>query len=171
MSQWIAPMRTFALFAGFFLSASLSAGATLVEVKEPAAIAQAFAPQAALRMINVWATWCVPCVEEIGDIGAISHLFGGDVSVVGVSLDDMIPADRDATKRKVATFLDTKRITYRNVYYSGNSDALADSLRFNGEIPITIIYDRNGRELWRRQGKIDRQKTIATIRKLLRRNR
>jgi hypothetical protein len=83
----------------------------------------------------------------------------------------MIPADRAATKRKVETFLDQKKIRYGNIYYSGNSDALADSLRFNGEIPITIIYDRSGRELWRQQGKIDRQKTAAEIRKLLRRNR
>ena len=171
MSQWIAPMRTFALFAAFCLSASTAAAAKLVEVKEPARIAQAFSAKAPLRMINVWATWCVPCVEEIGDIGAISNLFASDVSVIGVSLDDMIPSNRDAMKRKVEAFLDQKKIRYSNIYYSGNSDALADSLRFNGEIPITILYDRNGRELWRQQGKIDRQKTIATIRKLLRRNR
>ena len=171
MSPWIAPMRTFALFAVFFLSASLAGAAQLVEVKEPSGIAQAFSRRAPLRMLNVWATWCVPCVEEIGDIGAISNMFGSDVSVVGVTLDDMIPADRAATKRKVTAFLDQKKIRYSNLYYSGNSDALADSLRFNGEIPITILYDRNGRELWRRQGKIDRQKTIAEIRKLLRRNR
>jgi thiol-disulfide isomerase/thioredoxin len=164
-------MRTFALFAVFCLSASLAGAATLVEVKEPARIAQAFSSRAPLRMLNVWATWCVPCVEEISDIGAISDLFGSSVSVIGVSLDDMIPADRDATKRKVETFLMTRKITYSNVYYSGNSDALADSLRFNGEIPITIIYDRDGRELWRQQGKIDRQKTVAEIKKLLRRNR
>jgi len=93
------------------------------------------------------------------------------VSMVGVSLDDMIPGDRAATRHKVESFLDQKKVAYRNIYYSGDSDKLADTLRFNGEIPITIIYDRSGRELWRRQGKIDRQKTISEIRKLLRRNR
>ena len=154
-------MPTFALFAAFFLNA-----ATLVEVKDPAKIPQSFAAAAPLRVVNVWATWCVPCVEEISDLGAISKQFP-QISMVGVSLDDMIPADREATKRKVASFLDQRKITYSNLYYSGNSDALADALRFDGEIPITIIYDRKGRELWRQQGKIDRQKTIATIRKLL----
>ena len=171
MSQWIAPMRTFALFAAFCLSPSLAGAATLVEMKEPARIAQAFSSRAPLRMLNVWATWCVPCVEEISDIGAISDLFGSSISVIGVSLDDMIPADRNATKRNVEKFLAGKKINYSNVYYSGNSDALADSLRFNGEIPITILYDRNGRELWRQQGKIDRQKTVAEIKKHLRRMR
>jgi hypothetical protein len=87
-----------------------------------------------------------------------------------VSLDDMIPADRSSTKQKVIAFLDGNRIRFPNVYYRGSSDALADYLRFSGEIPITIIFDRNGRELWRQQGKLDRQKTIAEIRKLLRRH-
>ncbi len=164
-------MRTFGLFAAFCLSIASAGAAKLVEVKEPARIADAFSTRAALRVVNVWATWCVPCVEEISDLRAIGEMFGSQLSIVGVSLDDMIPGDRAATQRKVASFLDQKRISYSNLYYSGNSDALADALRFNGEIPITIIYDRNGRELWRQQGKIDRQKTIAEIKKLLRRNR
>ena len=164
-------MRTFALFAAFCLSASAAPSAKLVELKEPARIADGFSSKAPLRAINVWATWCVPCVEEISDLGAISDMFGPDLSIIGVSLDDMIPADRAETKRKVESFLDARKINYSNIYYSGNSDALADSLRFSGEIPITIIYDRNGHELWRHEGQIDRQKTIAEIRKLLRRNR
>ena len=156
----------YALFAVFCLNA-----ATLFEVKEPAKITQAFSARAPLRVVNVWATWCVPCVEEISDLRAISQTFGSDVSMVGVSLDDMIPGDRAATQKKVAAFLDQKKVSYSNIYYSGDGDKLADTLKFNGEIPITIIYDRNGRELWRQQGKIDRQKTIAEIKKLLRRNR
>ena len=164
-------MRAFALFAAFCLSLTPTQAANLVEVKEPARIADAFSPRSSLRLMNVWATWCVPCVEEMNDLRAIDATFGPEVSIVGVSLDDMIPGDRAATRRKVVAFLDQKKINYSNVYYSGNNDALADALRFSGEIPITIVYDRNGHELWRQQGKLDRQKTIAEIRKLLRRTR
>ena len=165
-------MRTYALFAAFFLSVAAAAtAASLVEVKNPARIADAFSGQASVRVINVWATWCVPCVEEMADLRAIDAQFGPEVSIVGVSLDDMIPGDREAMRRKVVAFLDQEKIAYRNVYYSGNNDALADALRFSGEIPITIIYDQNGRELWRQQGRLDRQKTIAEIKKWLRRNR
>ena len=163
-------MRTFALFAVICLSASIARPARLTEVKEPAAVAKAFSPGASLRVVNVWATWCVPCVEEMSDLGAIRNAFGPEVSMIGVSLDDMVPDDRARTKKKVEAFLDQKKISYSNLYYSGNSDALADALKFSGEIPITIIYDHSGRELWRQQGRIDRQKTIAEIRKLLRRN-
>lgn len=165
-------MRAFVPFAAFCLSVAAAAGgANLVELKEPARIADMFSAKSPVRVVNVWATWCVPCVEEMGDLGTISNTFGTRVSLVGVSLDDMIPGDRAVTRRKVQNFLDQKRITYINIYYSGNSDALADKLRFNGEIPITIIYDRNGREIWRQQGKLDRDEAIAEIRKLLGRKR
>src|SRR5262249_32798111 len=99
-------MRTFAPFAAFCLSLATSAGAaTLVEVKDPARIPDNFAAAAPVRLVNVWATWCVPCVEEMADLGTISRTFGSKVSLVGVSLDDMIPGDRTETKRKVVTFL------------------------------------------------------------------
>jgi thiol-disulfide isomerase/thioredoxin len=164
-------MLACALFAAFCLSVVPTRAANLVEVKDPAGIAAAFPAGASVRVMNVWATWCVPCVEEMNDLRAIDATFGPEVSIVGVSLDDMIPGDRAATRSKVVTFLNQKKISYRNIYYSGNNDALADTLRFSGEIPITIVYDRNGRELWRQQGKLDRQKTIAEIKKLLRRTR
>src|SRR5438034_7153132 len=161
-------MRACVPFAAFCLSVAPIAGAAnLVELKEPAKIVESFSAKAPVRVLNVWATWCVPCVEEMADLGTISHTFGTQVSLVGVSLDDMIPGDRTATKRKVIDFLDHKRITYTNIYYRGNNDALGDKLRFNGEIPITIVYDRAGREVWRQQGKLDREKAIAQIRKML----
>jgi len=165
-------MRAFALFAAFCLSLAATAGAaTLTEVKDPGKVTTSFSPRAPIRVLNVWATWCVPCVEEMADLRAIADTFGTRVSLVGVTLDDMIPGDRTAIRRKVVTFLDQQKISYINLYYSGSNDALADTLKFSGEIPITIIYDRGGHELWRQQGKIDRQKTIAEIRKLLGRNR
>jgi len=43
-------------------------------------------------VINVWATWCVPCVAEMPDLRAMAGSFGADVALAGVSLDDMIPA-------------------------------------------------------------------------------
>ncbi len=76
--MWIAPMRTFVPFAAFCLSlaGSSAAAASVVEVKEPAKIASAFSPRAAIRVLNVWATWCAPCVEEMADLRAIDAAFG-----------------------------------------------------------------------------------------------
>jgi thiol-disulfide isomerase/thioredoxin len=128
-----------------------------------------FAPESTIRIVNVWATWCIPCVEEMGDLREIAKTFSPRVGFVGVSLDDMIPGPRAETKKHVVDFLQSKRVTFPNVYYTGNSDALGEYLKFDGEIPITIAFDRNGKELWRHQGKLNRQQTVEAIQKLLRR--
>ncbi|MGZ8778698.1 MAG: TlpA family protein disulfide reductase [Thermoanaerobaculia bacterium] len=135
-------------------------------MKTPADIAKAFPAGAKLRLLNVWATWCVPCVAEMPDLRAIDDAFGPEVAVVGVSMDDMIP---DTKPEKVIAFLDRQRIAFPNIYYTGNLDAIGDHLDFNGELPLTIVYDRKGKELWRHQGRLERDATIARLRDILRR--
>ncbi|MEO8381506.1 MAG: TlpA disulfide reductase family protein [Acidobacteriota bacterium] len=142
--------------------------ADLRPLKDPARIEAVFPRTAKVRLLNVWATWCVPCVAEMPDLLAIDNAFGGELAMAGVSLDDMIP---DTRPDKVRTFLEKAKITFPNVYYTGSADALGERLKFNGEIPITIIYDRNGKELWRHQGRLERDATIAQLRDILRRMR
>ena len=138
--------------------------ADLRPMKDPAKIATVFPARAKVRVLNVWAMWCVPCVAEMPDLKLIDDAFGADVSIVGVSLDDMLP---DAEQSNTAHFLDQRKIAFPNIYYNGNADELGARLQFNGEIPVTIVFDRNGKELWRHQGRLDRNKTIARLRETL----
>lgn len=161
-------MRKFARFAVLSLSALPLFAADLRVVKEPAKIASVFPAAARVRVLNVWATWCVPCVAEMPDLRAIDETFGTELAIAGVSLDDMLP---DAKRERVAAFLDKQHIAFPNVYYTGNADALGEHLDFNGEIPITIVYDGKGKELWRHQGRLDRGTMIARLRDALRRTR
>jgi thiol-disulfide isomerase/thioredoxin len=156
-------MRTAAFI--LLLAASASA-AELRDVNDPAKIKDAFPREAKLRVVNVWATWCVPCVAEMPELRAVSAAFGPEVALVGVSMDDMIP---ETTREKVIIFLDKQKISYPNIYFKGNADDLTSSLRFDGEIPITIAFDRSGKEVWRHDGAIKSAETIAELRKLLRR--
>jgi thiol-disulfide isomerase/thioredoxin len=159
-----------ARFAGLSLSVALLAlplpAADLRPLKEPAKIASVFPAAAKVRVLNVWAMWCVPCVAEMPDLRAIDDAFGAEVAIAGVTLDDMLP---DAKSAKTAEFLDRQKIAFPNVYYTGNADDLGDQLRFSGEIPITIVFDRKGNELWRHEGRLDRDQTIARLRETLRR--
>jgi thiol-disulfide isomerase/thioredoxin len=161
-------MREYVRFAASFLSviALPLFAADLRTMKEPTKLTTVFAPAAKVRVVNVWAMWCVPCVAEMPDLRAIDEAFGRDVAIVGITLDDLLP---DAKSAKTAEFLDRHKITFPNVYYTGNADALGDHLRFGGEIPITIVFDQKGKELWRHEGRLDRQKTIARLRDTLRR--
>jgi len=140
--------------------------ADLRPLKDPAQIASVFPAKAKVRVVNVWAMWCVPCVAEMPDLKLIDDAFGAEVAILGVSLDDMLP---DAEQGNTAHFLDQRKIAFPNIYYTGNADALAERLKFGGEIPVTIVFDRQGKELWRHEGRLDRVKTIARLRETLRR--
>ena len=162
-------MRESVRYAAICLSLALPlAAADLRPAKSPQEIVKAFPGGAKLLVLNVWATWCVPCVQEMPDLRAIDALFGKEVALAGVSMDDMIP---DTKPEKVAAFLDKQRIAYPNVYYTGNPDDLGDYLKFDGEIPLTIVFDSKGKELSRHRGRFDREKIVAHLRDLLRRIR
>jgi thiol-disulfide isomerase/thioredoxin len=160
-------MPKYARFAASFLSviALPMLAADLRPVKDPARIAAVFPASAKVRVLNVWATWCIPCVVEMPDLRAIDDTFGNEIAIAGVSLDDMLP---DAKSEKTAAFLDFQKIAFPNIYYTGNADELGNRLKFDGAIPVTIVFDGKGKELWRHQGPIDRQQTIARLRKTLR---
>jgi thiol-disulfide isomerase/thioredoxin len=154
------------LLALALLAALPLSAADLRTLKEPAKIATVFPAAAKVRVVNVWAMWCVPCVAEMPDLRAIDETFGPEVAMAGVSLDDMLP---DAKSEKTRQFLERQKIVFPNIYFTGNADALGEYLQFSGEIPITIVFDRKGKELWRHEGRLDRQKTIARLRETLRR--
>ena len=149
-----------------FLVATAASATDLRDVKDPAKIAAFLPAKAKVRVVNSWATWCVPCVAEMPELKAVDDAFGSEVALAGVSMDDMIP---ETTRDKVVRFLDRQKINYLNLYYSGNADDLTDFYRFDGEIPVTIAFDRAGKELWRHEGPIESADTIAELRKLLRR--
>ncbi len=160
------PLRTNPLILALLLLASAASAADLHDVSDPARIKSFFPRNAKVRVVNIWATWCVPCVAEMPDLRMINAAFGPELTMVGVSMDDMIPG---AKRENVARFLDQHWIGYLNVYYKGNADDLSSYYHFEGEIPVTIAFDAAGREVWRHQGPIKSATTIDELRKLLRR--
>lgn len=127
-----------------------------------------FGSEPKLRVVNLWATWCIPCVAEMKDLRRVDeHFRDADVQLLGVTLDDVIPGQRTATKAKVDKFLRERQVLYKNLYYIGKMSHLQDFLRFEGEIPITLVYDRQGRELSRIQGVVNRKTLTRTLEALL----
>lgn len=98
-------------------------------------------------VLNLWATFCAPCVEEMPTLGAVQRRFGDRLRVIPVSVDR--EADIANAQAQLAEL-------------SGNSlPFLVDISRgilFDAQapgMPMTIIYDREGREIARLAGGAD----------------
>ncbi|WP_235514934.1 TlpA family protein disulfide reductase [Sphingomonas sp. Leaf25] len=94
-------------------------------------------------LLNVWATWCAPCVREMPTLDALATKAGDTLSVVAVS-QDLEPA-------KVQPFL-----TERGLKLVGYRDPKLQFTSGMGlNLPTTILYDAAGKEVWRVVGGMD----------------
>ncbi|MGK2859117.1 MAG: TlpA family protein disulfide reductase [Thermoanaerobaculia bacterium] len=140
----------------------------VADVQNEADIAKHFDRNAKVRVLNLWATWCAPCVAEMPALQAIhSDYRGKGVSLVAVSMDDVLPGSRDEARDRVSKFLAAKSITFPNVLYAGRVTTIEEELRLSGEIPVTIVYDAKGVELARIEGILEEQAFRAQLDKIL----
>ena len=102
-------------------------------------------------LINLWATWCAPCVKELPTLEALAA--AGKIRVVTVSQDSGEPA-------KVAAFLKDKGITHLEPWLDPDN-ALAFHLN-GGTLPMSVLYSPAGREIWRFSGEQDWTAPAAT---------
>ncbi|MGB2831842.1 MAG: TlpA disulfide reductase family protein [Methylotenera sp.] len=93
-------------------------------------------------IINVWASWCGPCRDEMGSLERLSKRFGGkQFNIIGISTDDDASAAAAAIKQSKLTF--TNYLDYKLI--------LENMLGAN-TIPLTILVDTNGRVLLKVHG-------------------
>jgi thiol-disulfide isomerase/thioredoxin len=111
-------------------------------------------------VINLWATWCVPCVEEMPALAALSRtLAPDDIAVLPLS------SDRGGA-RAVEAFYQEHEITGLPVLLDPKG-AAAHTWRARG-IPTSLIIDKQGRERARVEGSADwsTPAAAAVVRKL-----
>ncbi len=114
-----------------------------------------------LRLINIWATWCGPCVLEYPNFIALQRMYGArDFEFVSLS------ADNPAQKDKAATFLQGKHSAVPNYIFSSEDKyALIEAVdkNWNGALPYTILVEPGGKVVWSHQGDVDFYQLKRTI--------
>lgn len=105
-------------------------------------------------LVNFWATWCPPCLEEMPDLGALYDARRGkDLLVIGVAVDFQNP-------REVIEFADNMLVSYPIVL--GDKKVTDQFARIRG-LPTTLIYDPKGELVKTHLGAITRKQVEAII--------
>jgi len=98
-------------------------------------------------LLNIWASWCVPCREEMPALDKLETELGGkDFAVVAVNIDKGGPD-------KARDFLAETGATHLPLYTEPSSKLFA-ALKAVG-MPTTLVLDRDGREIGRLVGPAD----------------
>jgi thiol-disulfide isomerase/thioredoxin len=104
-------------------------------------------------LLNIWATWCVPCREEMPALDQLETKLGGkDFQVVAVNIDK-------GGAGKAGAFLKETGATHLALY-TDPSGKLFATLKAVG-MPTTLLIDRNGKEIARLVGPADWASTEA----------
>lgn len=95
-------------------------------------------------LLNLWATWCAPCVKEMPALDRLEATMGGaDFAVVALSLDR-------GGAELVRPFFEDRRLRALPIYLDPQGAAMS-ALGLKG-LPTSVLIDREGREIARLDG-------------------
>ncbi|MHC4400041.1 MAG: redoxin domain-containing protein [Planctomycetota bacterium] len=106
-----------------------------------------------LLLVNVWATWCIPCVEELPELVTVNRMYRKRrFQMITISLDG--PEHRD----RALEFLTEKHVSATNyVFQSDSYDELAEALdpKWPGPVPYTLLIAPGGKVIYRKSDDVD----------------
>ncbi|HTR31575.1 MAG TPA: redoxin domain-containing protein [Puia sp.] len=107
-----------------------------------------------LRLINFWATWCVPCIQEFPDLVSLNRMYRDrGFELVSVSLDK----PDTATRSKALRFLEKQQSSSPNYIYSDDDHYKLTNLVPNwpGGLPFSLLLEPGGKIIFSGEGAID----------------
>ncbi|HZF42567.1 MAG TPA: TlpA disulfide reductase family protein [Sphingomonadaceae bacterium] len=102
-------------------------------------------------LLNLWATWCAPCVAEMPTLDALAAREAGKLSVITLSEDS--DDDGQTAAEKIDAFFDRMQFRQLGAYLDADSTVMTQL--GVSVLPTTILYDAAGREVWRVTGELD----------------
>ncbi len=133
-----------------------------------------------LRLINVWATWCGPCVAEFPELVKVSRKFDlRDFEMISISVDE--PGDRGRVKsflekqgagmsaRLQKSVQAEKRATNSYLFRGASMNELMQVLDpdWPGAIPHTVLVGPSGDILWRKNGLVEGDELQSKVLEIL----
>lgn len=96
-------------------------------------------------LLNLWATWCIPCIKEMPTLDTLAGRMGDRLVILPLSQDlkgmEVVgPFFQKNGYKQLKPYLDTDT---------------AFSVQLGANLPTTILYDSAGKEVWRVAGEFD----------------
>ncbi len=113
------------------------------------------------RLINVWATWCAPCVSELPELVTINRMYRKrPFELITISIDST-----DAMNQTLKTLKQQHVAATNYLFDSEDRDALADALdpRWQGPVPYTLLIAPGGKVIHRKLNAIEPLKLKRAI--------
>jgi peroxiredoxin len=106
-----------------------------------------------LLLVNVWATWCGPCIGELPELVAMNRMYRRrNFEFVTIS------ADAPAIKQRALDVLKEKEVAARNYLFDGDDQyKLMDAVdeKSSGALPYTLLVAPGGKVVYRKSGPVD----------------
>jgi thiol-disulfide isomerase/thioredoxin len=105
-----------------------------------------------VKVVNVWATWCAPCVREFPLLLSLKQEM--DEQPVTMIL---ISADFESEKSSAITFLASQGVDFQTYWMRGDTNEFINTLSedWTGALPATFIFSRSNELLYFYQGELD----------------
>lgn len=126
---------------------------TLTPVDGPGLMRLIRARKAPLTLVNVWATWCAPCVAELPDVLATAR----EYAPKGLALV-LISTDAPAAQPEARALLESLQAPLPTYVKEGSDEAFITALHpeWNGTLPATFLYAPDGACVGYFEGELDR---------------
>ena len=107
-------------------------------------------------VINFWASWCAPCVEEMPELDRVSHLVKTkNTEFLGIALDSEANVKQFALKHPVSYTLVAAGFAGAEIAHTFGNSA--------GVLPFTVLIDESGKVLHSKIGQIKQAELSAWL--------
>lgn len=106
-------------------------------------------------VVNFWATWCPPCVDEMPDLDRLQTQFGSRAQIIGIGID---------SAKNINEFTQKVKVSYPLLVAGVTGTELSRQLgNATGGLPFTVLIDANGRVSERISGRVKPDALAASV--------
>ena len=87
-------------------------------------------------LLNLWATWCPPCIDELPELDRLQSALGPEMTVLAVSVD------RKLDTAQIKNFMDRRQLQHLTPFL--DSARILERKLDTGLLPVTYLIDPNG---------------------------